>query len=190
MTAGWHIGEHESFGIDLPPVGERFDRFEATVRVLKALFSDEARHAPGVTLDAPPYRLDRATMEPGPLRAGGPRIWLGGQGPRGLRLAARYADGWNYASNLSGSVEGFVARRDTLLAACDTIGRDPAEIALAVQIIIPQEPGARRRATDQAVAYGRAGASEILLTTLARRGANGIRRLATEVAEPLRDAFR
>lgn len=189
LGAGWHIGEHESFGIDLPPVGERFDRFEATIRVLKALFSDEARQAPGVTMDAPPYRLDRATMEPGPLRAGGPRIWLGGQGPRGLRMAARYADGWNYASNLSGSVEGFVARRDTLLAACETIGRDPAEITLSVQIIIPEEPAARRHATDQAVAYGRAGASEILLTTLPSRGAAGIARLATEVAAPLRDAF-
>ena len=100
LGAGWHVGEHESFGIDLPPLRERFDRFEATIQVLRALFSDEARAAPGVTLDAPPYRLDGAVMEPGPVGDGGPDIWLGGQGPRGLRLAARYADGWNYASNL------------------------------------------------------------------------------------------
>ena len=100
LGAGWHVGEHEAFGIDLPPLRERFDRFEATVRVLKALFSDEARQAPGVTLDAPPFRLDGATMEPGSGRSGGPPLWLGGQGPRGLRIAARYADGWNYASNL------------------------------------------------------------------------------------------
>jgi alkanesulfonate monooxygenase SsuD/methylene tetrahydromethanopterin reductase-like flavin-dependent oxidoreductase (luciferase family) len=114
LGAGWHVGEHESFGIDLPPLGERFDRFESTVRVLKALFSDEARQAPGVTVDAPPYRLAGATMEPGPLRRAGPRIWLGGQGPRGLRMAARYADGWNYASNPS---VGGVHRADMLLAA-------------------------------------------------------------------------
>lgn len=189
LGAGWHVGEHEAFGIDLPPVRERFDRFEATVRILRALFSDEARGAPGVTIDVPPYRLERATMEPGPLRSGGPPIWLGGQGPRGLRMAARYADGWNYASNLSGSLEGFIKRRDTLMAACDTIGRDPAELTVSVQIIIPEDPARRRRATDEALAYGRAGASEILLTTLASRGAAGIARLATEVAAPLRDAF-
>ena len=189
LGAGWHVGEHAAFGIDLPPVGQRFDRFESTVRVLRALFSDAARQAPGVTLDAPPYRLDGATLEPGPVRAGGPRIWLGGQGPRGLSIAARYADGWNYASNLDGTVAGFIERRHTLLAACAAIGRDPAEVTLSVQIIIPEEPGERRRATAEAVAYGRAGASEILLTTLARRGADGIRRLATEVATPLRDAF-
>ena len=128
-------------------------------------------------------------MEPGPVRAGGPPIWLGGQGPRGLRLAARYADGWNYASNLSGTLEGFIERRDVLLAACDAIERDPATLTLSVQIIIPPDGEPRRVAFDQAVAYGRAGASEIILTTLAREGAPGIRRLAAEIAEPLKATF-
>jgi alkanesulfonate monooxygenase SsuD/methylene tetrahydromethanopterin reductase-like flavin-dependent oxidoreductase (luciferase family) len=189
LGAGWHVDEHGSFGIDLPPLRERFDRFEATIRVLRALFSDAARTEPGVSLDAPPYRLDRALMEPGPVRAGGPPIWLGGQGPRGLSLAARYADGWNYASNLAGTVEGFIERRDRLLGECDAIGRDPAELTLSVQIVIPDDAPGRRHATEQAVRYGRAGAAEILLTTWARNGAAGIRRLATEVAAPLRDTF-
>ena len=189
LGAGWHVGEHESFGIDLPPLRERFDRFEATIRVLRALFSDEARAAPGVTLDAPPYRLDGAVMEPGPVADGGPAIWLGGQGPRGLRLAARYADGWNYASNLAGTLDGFIERRDRLRAECEAIGRDPATLTLSVQIIIPAAGEERRAALERAIAYGRAGASEILLTTPARDGAAGIRRLATEVATPLRDAF-
>ncbi|MFL5674806.1 MAG: LLM class flavin-dependent oxidoreductase [Chloroflexota bacterium] len=189
LGAGWHVGEHESFGIDLPPLGERFDRFEATIRILQALFSDEAGRPPGVTLDAPPFRLDRAVMEPGPVRPGGPPLWLGGQGPRGLRLAARYADGWNYASNLDGTLEGFIERRDRLTAECEAIGRDPATLTLSVQIIIPPGGEPRRAALDRAVAYGRAGAAEILLTTLAREGAAGIRRLATQVAEPLKATF-
>jgi alkanesulfonate monooxygenase SsuD/methylene tetrahydromethanopterin reductase-like flavin-dependent oxidoreductase (luciferase family) len=189
LGAGWHVGEHESFGIDLPPLRERFDRFEATIQLLRALFSDEARAAPGVTLDAPPYRLDGAVMEPGPVGDGGPDIWLGGQGPRGLRLAARYADGWNYASNLAGTLDGFIERRDRLRAECEAIGRDPDTLTLSVQVIIPAVGEERRAALERAIAYGRAGASEILLTTPARDGAAGIRRLATEVATPLRDAF-
>ena len=44
-------------------------------------------------------------------------------------------------------------------------------------------------ALERAIAYGRAGASEILLTTPARDGAAGIKRLATEVAAPLKAAF-
>jgi alkanesulfonate monooxygenase SsuD/methylene tetrahydromethanopterin reductase-like flavin-dependent oxidoreductase (luciferase family) len=189
LGAGWHVDEHGSFGIDLPPLRERFDRFEATIRVLRALFSDAARREPGVSLEAPPFRLERALMEPGPVRPAGPPIWLGGQGPRGLSLAARYADGWNYASNLAGTVEGFIERRDRLLAECDAIGRDPAELTLSVQVVIPDESPGRRQATEQAIRYGRAGADHIMLTTWARNGADGIRRLAAEVAAPIRDAF-
>jgi len=189
LGAGWHAWEHDAFGIDLPPVGERFDRYGSTVRVLKALFSDEARQAPGVTLDAPPYRLDGAVMEPGPILPGGPPIWLGGQGPRGLRMAARHADGWNFASNLDGSADGFIVRRDVLLRACEAIGRDPAELTLSAQIIIPGDPAGRRSALERAMGFGRDGASHIMLTTPAREGAAGIRRLAMEAAAPLRDAF-
>jgi alkanesulfonate monooxygenase SsuD/methylene tetrahydromethanopterin reductase-like flavin-dependent oxidoreductase (luciferase family) len=189
LGAGWHAWEHEAFGIELPPIGERFDRYESTIRVIRALFGDAAREAPGVTLDAPPYRLDGAVMEPGPVQPGGPPIWLGGQGPRGLRLAARYADGWNFASNLDGSADGFVTRRDELLRACQAIGRDPAELTLSAQIIIPGDPAARRAALERAMGFVRAGAGHIMLTTPAREGAAGIRRLAVEVAAPLRDAF-
>ncbi len=189
LGAGWHVDEHWSFGIDLPPLRERFDRFEATILVLRALFSEAARTEPGISLEAPPFRLERALMEPGPVRPAGPPIWLGGQGPRGLRLAARHADGWNYASNLAGTVEGFIERRDRLLAECDAIGRDPAELTLSVQIVIPDESPGRRQAMEQAVRYGRAGADHIMLTTWARNGTDGIRRLATEVAAPIRDAF-
>jgi alkanesulfonate monooxygenase SsuD/methylene tetrahydromethanopterin reductase-like flavin-dependent oxidoreductase (luciferase family) len=189
IGAGWHEWEHSAFGIELPPIGERLTRLEAQVQVIRALFSGEAQAEPGVMLEAPPYRLDGATQEPAPVRRGGPLIWLGGQGPRGLRMAARIADGWNYASNLDGTLEGFIERRDIILRECDATGRDPAELELSVQVIIPPDGEPRRAAREAAIAYGRAGAVHILLTTLGSEGAAGIRRLATEVAEPIRDAF-
>jgi alkanesulfonate monooxygenase SsuD/methylene tetrahydromethanopterin reductase-like flavin-dependent oxidoreductase (luciferase family) len=189
IGAGWHEWEHSAFGIELPPIGERLTRLEAQVQVIRALFSGEAQAEPGVMLEAPPYRLDGATQEPAPVRRGGPLIWLGGQGPRGLRMAARIADGWNYASNLDGTLEGFIERRDIILRECDATGRDPAELELSVQVIIPPDGEPRRAAREAAIAYGRAGAVHILLTSLGSEGAAGIRRLATEVAEPIRDAF-
>ncbi len=118
------------------------------------------------------------SWSPDPSGAGGPPIWLGGQGPRGLRLAARYADGWNFASNLDGSADGFLTRRDELLRACQAIGRDPAELTLSAQIIIPGDPAGRRAALERAMGFVRAGAGHIMLTTPAREGAAGIRRLA------------
>jgi alkanesulfonate monooxygenase SsuD/methylene tetrahydromethanopterin reductase-like flavin-dependent oxidoreductase (luciferase family) len=188
LGAGWHVGEHESFGIELPAIGERMSRLEGQVQVLKALFSDAARGAPGVTLDAPPYRLDGAVMEPAPLQAGGPPIWLGAQKPRGMRLTARLADGWNYAANLDGSVDEFRKRHDALRATCDEVGRDIGELTVSVQLVIPDGPAERRSAREAAAGYVRAGAQEIMLTIPARSGAEGIRRLAAEVAVPLREA--
>src|SRR5918992_113939 len=94
LGAGWHEGEHRAFGIELPPPRERVDRFESAIHVLRALFSAEAIDAPGITRPDPFYPLDRATNTPPVVSPPGPPIYLGGQGPRGLRLAARLADGW------------------------------------------------------------------------------------------------
>ncbi len=82
------------FGIPLPPMPERFDRFESAVHVLKALFSPAAAAEPGVSRPDPFYPLDGATNMPPPLTPGGPPIWLGGQKRRGLALVARHGNGW------------------------------------------------------------------------------------------------
>ena len=93
MGAGWFENEHGPFGIDLPPIGERIDRLISAVEVIRLLFSPEAATPPGVTRDDPFYPLAGATNLPGPLTPGGPPIFLGGQKPRGIRLAARRARG-------------------------------------------------------------------------------------------------
>src|SRR6187401_916495 len=38
LGAGWHSGEHDAFGVPLPEPGERLDRYESAIHVLKALF--------------------------------------------------------------------------------------------------------------------------------------------------------
>ena len=170
LGAGWHVGEHESFGIDLPTARASGSIGSRRRSRCFALCSATRRgHAPGVTLDAPPYRLDGAVMEPGPVQDRRSDIWLGGQGPRGLRLAARYADGWNYASNLAGTLDGFIERRDRLRAECEAIGRDPADAHAVGPDHHPgrgEPSGARPSSVPSPTA--RAGASEILLTTPAR----------------------
>src|SRR6476646_5443161 len=40
LGAGWHEGEHASFGIPLPEMAGRFARYESAVATLVALFSD------------------------------------------------------------------------------------------------------------------------------------------------------
>jgi alkanesulfonate monooxygenase SsuD/methylene tetrahydromethanopterin reductase-like flavin-dependent oxidoreductase (luciferase family) len=185
LGAGWHAGEHDAFGIPLPPLRERFDRYESTLRVLEALFSDEARHAPGVTLDDPFHPLRNATNEPNPVSPGGPPIWLGGQKTRGIGLAARFASGWPMPGNRPGDVAYFAGRRDAIRAALEAAGRDPDPISFAAQLAVGTTAGDRARALETSRAFVRAGATHVILGLPATVAPEGLRDLAAEVAEPL-----
>ena len=182
LGAGWHAGEHEAFGIELPPMAQRFARYESAVATLAALFSDAARTPPGVTRDDPYYPLREATLEPAPMRPGGPALWLGGQRRRGIALAARFAEGWIMPGNRAGDVDYFVDRRDALRRALDEHGRDPAGFAFAGQVNVPSDADGRRRARDQGLALLRAGADHVTLGIVARDGPAAVEAMAREVA--------
>jgi len=188
LGAGWHEFEHRSFGIPLPPIGERIDRLGSALAAIKALFSPAAAHPPGVSLADPFYPLDRATNEPPPLRPGGPPIWLGGQKPRGIALAARYADGWLVPGINAGDVAYFTTKRDEIRAALDAAGRGPAAFVFAAQVNCGTTADQRRQALDQAIALRRAGAGHVILQVAPGEGRDGLVAIAREVAEPLREA--
>jgi alkanesulfonate monooxygenase SsuD/methylene tetrahydromethanopterin reductase-like flavin-dependent oxidoreductase (luciferase family) len=187
LGAGWHEGEHEAFGIPLPPVGERISRLESAVKVLRALGSDEARQEPGVTLEDPFYPLRDAVNLPAAVTPGGPSIWLGGQKPRGLRLAARHADGWILPAGPDGILE-FRERRDALLREMEVAGRDPARFAFAAQLRGGSSSAERAAALAAGVDFIRAGATHVIIATPAQSGPDNLRAVAHEVAEPVREA--
>ncbi len=188
LGAGWHEGEHDTFGIPLPEISERFARYESAVATLAALFSGGAAAAPGVTRDDPYYPLRGATMEPAPIRPGGPALWLGGQRRRGIALAARFAEGWIMPGNRAGDVDYFVDRREALLRALEEARRDPATFAFAGQVNVPSSPDGRRLAREQAIALLGAGADHVTLGIVARDGPGALRVMARDVAEPIREA--
>jgi alkanesulfonate monooxygenase SsuD/methylene tetrahydromethanopterin reductase-like flavin-dependent oxidoreductase (luciferase family) len=188
LGAGWHEGEHVPFGIPLPPMPERFDRFESAVHVLKALFSDAAGREPGVSRPDPFYPLDGATNDPPPLTPGGPPVWLGGQKRRGLALVAEYGDGWMLPALPEIDVDYFAERRSAILAAMNAAGRDPAGFAFTAQVQVGTSADSRRVALDGAIAFVRAGATHMILGMPARLGPDGLDAVAREVAIPLREA--
>jgi alkanesulfonate monooxygenase SsuD/methylene tetrahydromethanopterin reductase-like flavin-dependent oxidoreductase (luciferase family) len=193
LGAGWHEGEHVPFGIPLPPMPERFDRFESAVHVLRALWSDAAAREPGVTRPDPFYPLTEATNEPPPLTPGGPPLFLGGQKRRGIALAAAVADGWLQPS-VSGAGEPtdldyFIDRRDAMLAALEAAGRDPATFEFGAQVSTGTTAEDRRDALRAAIDAGRRGATIVILGMAPRLGSAGVDTVAREVAVPLRDAL-
>jgi alkanesulfonate monooxygenase SsuD/methylene tetrahydromethanopterin reductase-like flavin-dependent oxidoreductase (luciferase family) len=189
LGAGWHEGEHDEFGIPLPPLGERFDRFESAVGVLTALFSDAARQTPGVTLDDPFYPLRGATLEPGTMRPGGPPIWLGVGKLRGIALAARFAEGWPMPGNRPGDVAHFSEKRDEISRALEAAGRDPDEFTFAAQLTCGETDAELREAREVARRFVSAGSTHLILAVPAQLGPNGVARVASEVAAPLRDTI-
>ena len=188
LGAGWHAGEHQQFAISLPPLDERFDRLQSAVGVLAALFSDAARRPPGVTRDDPFCPLYGATLEPGTMRSGGPSLWLGVGKSRGIALAARFAEGWPMPGNRPGDVAYFSEKHDEISRAIEAAGRDPAEFTFAAQQTCGETDAELREALEVARAFLKAGANHLILAVPARLGPNGIARVASEVAAPLRDA--
>jgi alkanesulfonate monooxygenase SsuD/methylene tetrahydromethanopterin reductase-like flavin-dependent oxidoreductase (luciferase family) len=187
LGAGWHEGEHEEFGIPLPPMAERFARFESAVATLSTLFSKEATQPPGVTRDDPFYPLRDATLEPAPIRPGGPPIWLGGQRRRGIALAVRHAEGWPMPGNEADNVDYFVRKRDEFRRALEAAGRDLADFTFAGQVNVAADEGGRRQSRRIALEFLRVGVDHIILGVPAVAGPEGVRAMAREVAEPLRE---
>ena len=187
LGAGWHVGEHEAFGIDLPAPPQRFDRYESALRVITALFSEEARTSPGVTLDDPIFPLDRATNEPPPSTPTGPPLWLGGQRRRGIELIARYGSGWPLPGNRAGDVAYFIAQRDLILRALEAAGRDPGTFTFAGQVDCGSTAADRRAALDTASQLLRAGARHVILGIPGAVAPDSLPEMIREVAEPLRE---
>ncbi|MEO8228656.1 MAG: LLM class flavin-dependent oxidoreductase [Chloroflexota bacterium] len=189
LGAGWHQGEHDAFGIALPPVGERISRLESAVRVIRALGSAAAAGRPGVTLADPFYPLRDALNLPAPVTPGGPPIWLGGQRPRGFRMAARLADGWVLPAGPEEGLAEFIERRSAIMAELELVARDPATFTFAAQLATGTSASDRRTALAAARRFVAEGAGHVILGMPARLGPDGLATMAQEVAEPLRAAI-
>jgi F420-dependent oxidoreductase-like protein len=122
MGAGWQEREHHLFGFELGDIPTRLARFEEGLEVVTRLLkSDEP-----VTYEGRFYQLRGATLLPRPQRPGGPRILIGGNGPkRTLPLVARYADIWNAAFL---SPDEFRQRSVILDGLLAEAGRKPSDV--------------------------------------------------------------
>ncbi|MFY9334649.1 MAG: LLM class F420-dependent oxidoreductase [Mycobacterium sp.] len=149
IGAGWNEEESGAYGIELGTLTERFDRFEEACEVLIGLLSKDSTDFDGTF-----YQLKAARNEPkGPQRPH-PPICIGGNGEkRTLRIAARYADHWNF---VGGTPQEFARKRDVLKAHCADVGRNPKEIMLSAHIRLTPERG-HRGVLEDAIALGAEG---------------------------------
>jgi F420-dependent oxidoreductase-like protein len=123
IGAAWNQEESRALGFPFPPLGERFEMLEETLRVAHGMFEGE-RGSEGL-FQGRHYRAERLLNSPQSVSRPRVPIMVGGGGERKtLRLVAQYAD----ACNVFGSPEGIARKYAILDAHCAAVGRDPAEI--------------------------------------------------------------
>ena len=171
MGAGWQVNEHAAYGFDLPAAGPRVTRFAEAIEIVHRLFREEATNFHGAS-----YRLTDAPFSPKPVNGTLP-ILVGTGSPRMLRLTARWAEEWN----TWGDPDEVTVRTDRFLAACESVGRDPAQLRRSAQAMVFYTPtSSARTAAEPHAVPGRSllGGAQELVDQLARYAELGVHEFA------------
>jgi probable F420-dependent oxidoreductase len=125
---GWSREEFNALGV---PFHRRGARTREYVAAMRAIWRDDV-----ASFDGEFVRFDRIRVNPKPVRDTGIPVVLGGNSDAALRRVAAWADGW-YGFYLT-DVDSVTERVSFLRARCRQLGRDPAELSLAVAMQSPR----------------------------------------------------
>jgi F420-dependent oxidoreductase-like protein len=121
IGAAWNEQEHLGLGVPFPPVAERFERLEETLRIAHQMWAGDQSPFNGSH-----YQLQRPLNSPAALSRPHPQVMIGGTGERKtLRLVAQYADACNIFEM---GTDGVRHKLDVLRRHCDDVGRDYDQI--------------------------------------------------------------
>jgi F420-dependent oxidoreductase-like protein len=159
LGAGWNQQECDAYGIPLPPLKERFDRFDEGLDVIVGLLTQET-----FTYEGRYLQLTEARCEPKAVQQPMPPITIGGNGPtRTLRAVARHAQQWN---SLTASPAEWQGHYEVLAERCAEIGRDPAEILCSVNARVLKDGSAKdwaAQVAEVAAGYAEVGAGLLVV---------------------------
>ena len=121
IGAAWNEQEHRGLGVPYPPVAERFERLEETLRIVRQMWDGDESPFEGEH-----YRLERPMNSPPALQRPHPPILIGGTGEKKtLRMVAQYADACNIFEM---GLDGVRGKLDVLRQHCERLGRPYDEI--------------------------------------------------------------
>jgi F420-dependent oxidoreductase-like protein len=174
VGAGWNQQECDAYGIELPPLRERFDRFDEGVEAIVRLLTQ-----PATTFAGKYIQLTDAHCEPKPIQQPHPPIVIGGRGKtRTLRTTAQWAQQWNA---ITPDAADWLSLKEVLVGHCAQIGRDPAEITCSVNVRLDSADEIES-AVRTAAAYRDAGADLAVIGLPLRATPDILRPLADQLA--------
>jgi len=123
---GIGAGERENiepYGLDFStPVGG----LEEALQIIRLCFSQQGP----IDFSGKHYHLEHAVMDLRAPKGKTPEIWIGGRGPRMLRLIGQYGNGW-YPSVIT-TPEEYAAKLKVIQEAAQEAGRDPRAVTPAL----------------------------------------------------------
>jgi F420-dependent oxidoreductase-like protein len=122
IGAAWFEREAKGLGVPYPPLKDRFEQLEETLRLAHQMWADDTTPFEGKHL-----QLAEPLNHPQPLSKPHPRIMIGGGGEqKTLRLVAQYADACNLFAYMG--PEGVRQKLEVLRGHCEAVGRPYDEI--------------------------------------------------------------
>jgi F420-dependent oxidoreductase-like protein len=123
IGAAWNEDESRSLGFPFPPLGDRFEMLEETLRIGHEMWQGE--RGSEAEFHGRMYHATRLMNSPQSISRPRPPIMIGGGGERKtLRLVAQYAD----ATNVFGGPEQIHHKYEVLREHCEAVGRNYDEI--------------------------------------------------------------
>lgn len=135
VGAAWYDREAHGLGFPFPPLKERFELLEDTLRLAHHMWSGKTEPFHGAQV-----HLEEPLCSPQPLSKPHPPIMIGGMGERKtLRLVAEYADACNLFARAGEAV--LRQKLDVLRVQCDAAGRAYEAIEKTVLGTVHLAPG-------------------------------------------------
>ena len=181
IGAAWNEEESAALGFPMPPLRERFEWLEDTLRMAHAMWSGgsgtgerfEGKHVVATRLLNSPQSISRPRVP----------IMIGGGGERKtLRLVAQYGD----ACNVFGGPERIAHKYSVLREHCERLGRPYDEIERSTLQSIDLERETSAEIVERFGALGEAGAQHILFSVRGVYDTAKLERVASEVFPQLR----
>jgi alkanesulfonate monooxygenase SsuD/methylene tetrahydromethanopterin reductase-like flavin-dependent oxidoreductase (luciferase family) len=131
LGSGWKQDEYEAYNYAFGTAGRRIAQLGEAIDLIRAMWTQSP-----ATYAGEHYRVTNAYAEPRPDPP--PKILVGGQGPKLMRLVAEKADAWIWDY----PPEVFRVPYDRLVAACAEIGRPLSDIRLCCEAFahFPADP--------------------------------------------------
>jgi F420-dependent oxidoreductase-like protein len=188
LGTGWFAQEHQAYGIDFPPLGERFERLDEQLQILTGLWTTPKGET--FTHEGTHYHLTNSPALPKPVQQPHPPIVIGGGGPRRKpRIAATYGSEYNLPFQSPENVAAAFAR---VRRACERRDRDPDDLVYSAAVVVccgTDEAEVTKRAAnigrapDELRKNGAAGTPDEVVAKLERYAEAGASRIYLQVLD-------